>query len=279
MIVLGITDPIGDDNAAAILVDGRARGDGRGGAAEPHQARAEDRASPCDRVVPRTGRLHARRRRRDRHRARRAATGLPAGVGFDHREQASPPARLADPSATRLAATGLHKYFVSELERGLRPAASPGETSRACMWVRHHLAHAASAFYLSEFEEANVISLDGPGGQDSGLLAVGRGTEIDVIRWVERETSWGCFYEEYTGRLGFRMHSDEGKVMGLAAYGDPAARSSRTSSSTALTAFRSTTSADLDAALAEIKPRRQTSTRSTATTSTSPRGCSTASSR
>jgi carbamoyltransferase len=38
---------------------------------------------------------------------------------------------------------------------------------------------------------------------------------------VNRETSWGEFYERFTGALGFKPHSDEGKVMGLAAYGDP----------------------------------------------------------
>jgi carbamoyltransferase len=88
------------------------------------------------------------------------------------------------------------------------------------MFVRHHLAHAASAFHLSPFEEANVISLDGSGGQDAGLYGVGRGVDLEIFDYVDRETSWGVFYEAFTGGLGFRQHADEGKVMGLAAYGD-----------------------------------------------------------
>ena len=89
------------------------------------------------------------------------------------------------------------------------------------MWVRHHLAHAASAFFLSPFERANIISLDANGGQESGLYGVGTGARIDVLEYVDRENSWGIFYEGFTGGLGFRPHNDEGKVMGLAAYGDP----------------------------------------------------------
>jgi carbamoyltransferase len=113
----------------------------------------------------------------------------------------------------------LEKYYASRLYQslGLR---EHGLADRV-VWVRHHLAHAASTFFLSPFEQANVITLDGQGGQDSGLLGVGRGTDIDVFEYVDRETSWGVFYEAFTAGLGFRQHNDEGKVMGLAAYGDP----------------------------------------------------------
>lgn len=86
--------------------------------------------------------------------------------------------------------------------------------------IRHHLAHAASAFLLSDFEEANIISLDGRGGFESGILAVGRGNRIEVIESIPLSSSWGSMYEKVTARLGFRPHSDEGKVMGLAAYGE-----------------------------------------------------------
>jgi hypothetical protein len=85
--------------------------------------------------------------------------------------------------------------------------------------VRHHLAHAASAFLLSDFDEANIISLDGRGGFESGILAVGRGNRIEILDSIPLASSWGHLYEKVTARLGFRPHSDEGKVMGLAAYG------------------------------------------------------------
>lgn len=105
-----------------------------------------------------------------------------------------------------------HRYFLQPLRKYLRPR-------EKVMFVRHHIAHAASSFFLSPFENANIISLDGSGGQDAGLVAIGRGNRMDVLQFVERATSWGEFYERFTAALGFRPHSDEGKVMGLAAYG------------------------------------------------------------
>ena len=86
--------------------------------------------------------------------------------------------------------------------------------------VRHHLAHAASAFLLSDFEEANIISLDGRGGFESGILAVGRGVRIEILASIPLSSSWGHMAEEVTARLGFRPDSDETKVMALAAYGE-----------------------------------------------------------
>jgi carbamoyltransferase len=110
-----------------------------------------------------------------------------------------------------------HRYYLAQLNPYLK-------YRDKVMFVRHHLAHAASSFYLSPFEKAGIVSLDGSGGQDAGLIAIGRGTEIEVVRYVDRETSWGELYERFTGALGFKPHSDEGKVMGLAAYGDPEGR-------------------------------------------------------
>ena len=106
-----------------------------------------------------------------------------------------------------------HRYFLQPLRRFL----NQGDKVQ---YVRHHIAHAASSFFLSPFDEANIISLDGSGGQDSGLVGMGRGNKLDIMQYVERETSWGEFYERFTAALGFRPHSDEGKVMGLAAYGN-----------------------------------------------------------
>lgn len=88
-------------------------------------------------------------------------------------------------------------------------------------FVNHHISHALSSFLFSGFPEANVISLDATGGDSSGLLGVGRGIDLEVVQPIANDTSWGVFYGMVTGVLGFRPHSDEGKVMGLAAYGTP----------------------------------------------------------
>jgi carbamoyltransferase len=85
----------------------------------------------------------------------------------------------------------------------------------------HHLTHAAGAFFLSPFEEAAILSVDGMGEWTATLLAEGRGNRITKIREIFFPHSLGIFYETVTQYLGFQMHNDEYKVMGLAAYGEP----------------------------------------------------------
>ncbi len=92
---------------------------------------------------------------------------------------------------------------------------------RRVRYVRHHRAHAASAFDASGFDRANILSLDGYGGSESGLLAVGEGDQIREVRAVPPKESWGHIYGEVTAALGFRFHSEESKVMALAALGTP----------------------------------------------------------
>jgi carbamoyltransferase len=93
---------------------------------------------------------------------------------------------------------------------------------RRVRYVRHHVAHALSAFYYSGFDRANVISLDGFGGSESGTLAVGDGADLREVRTIAPKQSWGRIYGEITTALGFRFHSEESKVMALAATGTPA---------------------------------------------------------
>lgn len=89
------------------------------------------------------------------------------------------------------------------------------------IFVNHHLAHMASSFFPSGFEEANIVSLDGSGGGESGALGFGQGDDIQLYNTISNRGSWGLMYEAITEKLGFRRHSGEGKVMGLAAYGKP----------------------------------------------------------
>lgn len=87
--------------------------------------------------------------------------------------------------------------------------------------VEHHRAHLASAFFVSPFEEAAVVSIDGMGDFISTMWGVGRGTRIDVHGSVAFPHSLGIFYTAVSQWLGFPKYGDEGKVMGLAAYGEP----------------------------------------------------------
>jgi carbamoyltransferase len=88
--------------------------------------------------------------------------------------------------------------------------------------VEHHLAHIASAFFCSPFEEAMCLSVDGFGDFVSTMLAVGRGRSVEVLQRVHFPHSLGQLYTAVTQYLGFPGFGDEYKVMGLAAYGEPA---------------------------------------------------------
>ena len=87
--------------------------------------------------------------------------------------------------------------------------------------VEHHLAHAASAFFVSPFDEAAVLTLDGFGDFASSMLCHGRDNRLEVLERVLFPHSLGIFYTAVTQWLGFTKYGDEGKVMGLAPYGDP----------------------------------------------------------
>jgi carbamoyltransferase len=87
--------------------------------------------------------------------------------------------------------------------------------------VEHHLAHLASAFLVSDFKEAVVVSIDGFGDFASAAWGIGSGAEIQVEDKVYFPHSLGIFYQALTQYLGFPHYGDEYKVMGLAPYGEP----------------------------------------------------------
>ncbi len=88
-------------------------------------------------------------------------------------------------------------------------------------FVSHHLAHVASAFYPSPFDEAAVLTLDGRGEQATTNYAIGRGNQIELLGQVNTPHSLGILYEQVTEYLGFLHSSDEYKVMALASFGKP----------------------------------------------------------
>jgi carbamoyltransferase len=87
--------------------------------------------------------------------------------------------------------------------------------------VEHHRAHLASAAFVSPFEEAAVLSIDGFGDFVSAMWGVARGNHIEVLGEVGFPHSLGIFYTAMTQYLGFPEYGDEYKVMGLAPYGSP----------------------------------------------------------
>lgn len=86
--------------------------------------------------------------------------------------------------------------------------------------INHQLAHAASAFYQSNFKESTVITYDSYGDRLSGIIAkASKKKGIQIIRKIPAKNSLGVFYSTMTSFLGFRPNEDEYKVMGLAPYG------------------------------------------------------------
>jgi len=88
--------------------------------------------------------------------------------------------------------------------------------------IEHHQAHLASTFFVSPFEQAAVLSADGLGDFASTMWATGRGEILKVHGSVAFPHSLGMYYTALTQYLGFWKFGDEYKVMGLAAYGEPA---------------------------------------------------------
>ena len=87
--------------------------------------------------------------------------------------------------------------------------------------VEHHKSHMASAFYVSPFEEAACLSIDGFGDFVSTMRGHGRDRDIEVLDRVEFPHSAGLFYTAITQFLGFHRYGEEWKMMGLAPYGQP----------------------------------------------------------
>ena len=100
--------------------------------------------------------------------------------------------------------------------------AFPGEVFGGVIHsVEHHLAHLSSAFHVSPFERATVVSVDGFGDFASAAWGTGEGTNIEVEDRVYFPHSLGIFYQALTQFIGFPHYGDEYKVMGLAPYGKP----------------------------------------------------------
>ena len=133
----------------------------------------------------------------------------------------------------------LIKTYIGAWPRGLHSflAGMPPWTSRK-MWIEytirkeldfkneiffteHHYAHAASAYYCSNFDSATIITIDGVGERDTTTIGYAESGSIVLTHSIEFPHSIGLLYSAITSYLGFMVNSDEYKVMGLAPYGNP----------------------------------------------------------
>ncbi|MGB6834689.1 MAG: carbamoyltransferase [Candidatus Acidiferrum sp.] len=96
----------------------------------------------------------------------------------------------------------------------------PANISAQFHRVEHHQAHLASAFFVSPFERAALLSADGLGDFASTMWGSGEGSRMKIEGAIAFPHSLGLFYSAVTQYLGFLKFGDEYKVMGLAAYGE-----------------------------------------------------------
>lgn len=107
------------------------------------------------------------------------------------------------------------EFFLKNLfKRTFKEAIDPTKVR----FVKHHFAHASSAFWPSGYSNALVVTIDGHGEDESGSICVGKGDDLTVLTALPDEMSLGMFYLRAINLIGFRLF-DEYKAMGLAPYG------------------------------------------------------------
>ena len=95
------------------------------------------------------------------------------------------------------------------------------------LFPEHHLSHAASAFYPSNFEDAAILTIDGVGEWATVSICHGKGKDITILKELHFPHSLGLLYSAFTYYTGFKVNSGEYKLMGLAPYGNPEAEQTK----------------------------------------------------
>ena len=112
-------------------------------------------------------------------------------------------------------------YHPKRIERSLKIGFSDQLKTKMpkIYFMTHHLCHAASAFFCSGFKKANILTIDGSGEDLTTLLCEASNDKIKIIKKIKIPNSLGGYYATFTEFLGFKPYMNEGKMMGLAAYG------------------------------------------------------------
>lgn len=106
-------------------------------------------------------------------------------------------------------------------ERSVRAELARFDLGHKLVFVDHHRAHVASAYYTSGFDRCLAVSLDGYGSGQAGSFWLAEGGKLKLLAPIPYPHSLGTFYRRVTQALGFKPNRHEGKIVGLAAFGDP----------------------------------------------------------
>ncbi len=107
-------------------------------------------------------------------------------------------------------------YLSQVIRKGLQK-----RFKKRIVFSQHHESHAASAFFNSPFQNAAILTVDGVGEWATTTMGVGNDNEIELTHELTFPDSLGLLYSAFTYFCGFRVNGGEGKLMGLAPYGDP----------------------------------------------------------
>ena len=113
------------------------------------------------------------------------------------------------------------KLFIkSDIKEQLKTIPCKGDLP-PLMFSKHHKSHAASAFYVSPYQKAAFLTMDGVGEWSTSSYGIGNGNKLEMLADIQFPNSLGLLYSAFTYYTGFRVNSGEYKVMGLAPYGEP----------------------------------------------------------
>lgn len=113
------------------------------------------------------------------------------------------------------------KLFIKrEIISSLKQIGKFNANKTGIYYSEHHLSHAASTFFASNFEEAAILTIDGMGEWASASIGIGRNNKVEILKELHYPNSLGLLYSAFTYFLGFVVNSGEYKLMGLAPYGN-----------------------------------------------------------
>lgn len=117
-----------------------------------------------------------------------------------------------------------HKLLIrNEIKNGLKAVFENEHDSInkvKILFSEHHLSHAASSFFASNYNEAAILTIDGVGEWATASISYGKENSIEVLSEMHFPNSLGLLYSAFTAFLGFEVNNGEYKVMGLAPYVD-----------------------------------------------------------
>jgi carbamoyltransferase len=114
------------------------------------------------------------------------------------------------------------KIFIKKVLRSeLKKVGSYNSHRLKLLFPEHHLSHAASSYFASNFSESAILTIDGVGEWATATISKGTENRIELLKELHFPHSVGLFYSAFTYFLGFTVNSDEYKLMGLAPYGNP----------------------------------------------------------